>query len=101
MNTDTSGKGPGPSLPVTTNPKRGVIQLFHDNPAARHPGIANTYALTKQDFWWPSMRQDIEQYVKGCTICQESKINTRPLKPAIVTERRGNSYYTVMTHVSK
>ena len=30
------------------------------------------------------MRQDIEQYVKGCTICQESKINTRPLKPAMI-----------------
>ena len=30
------------------------------------------------------MKQDIEQYVKGCTICQESKINTRPLKPAMI-----------------
>ena len=30
------------------------------------------------------MKQDIEQYVKGCTTCQESKINTRPLKPAMI-----------------
>ena len=30
------------------------------------------------------MKQDIEQYVKGCAICQESKINTRPLKPAMI-----------------
>ena len=64
--------------------KRGVIQLFHDNPAAGHPGIANTYKLTKRDFWWPNMKQDIEQYVKGCATCQESKINTRPLKPAMI-----------------
>ena len=30
------------------------------------------------------MKQDIEQYVKGCAICQESKINTKPLKPTMI-----------------
>ena len=80
---DTGGRGPGLSLLVTMI-WRGGIQLFHDNLAARHLGIANTYALTKQDFWWPNMKQDIEQYVKGCATCQESKINTRPLKPAMI-----------------
>jgi len=30
------------------------------------------------------MKQDIEQYVKGCTTCQASKINTGPLKPAMI-----------------
>ena len=30
------------------------------------------------------MKQDIEEYVKGCATCQESKINTRPLKPAMI-----------------
>ena len=30
------------------------------------------------------MKQDIKQYVKGCAICQESKINTRSLKPAMI-----------------
>ena len=29
------------------------------------------------------MKQDIEQYVKGCATCQASKINRQPLKPAI------------------
>src|ERR1700761_7763152 len=30
------------------------------------------------------MKQDIEQYVKGCGACQANKINTRPLKPAMI-----------------
>ena len=30
------------------------------------------------------MKQDIEQYVKGCTACQANKANTRPLKPAMM-----------------
>ena len=30
------------------------------------------------------MKQDIEQYVKGCAACQANKVNTRPLKPAMI-----------------
>src|ERR1700691_3723341 len=30
------------------------------------------------------MKQDIEQYVKGCAKCQESKANTGPLKPTMI-----------------
>jgi hypothetical protein len=63
--------------------KRGVIHYFHDTPSAGHPGITNTYELAKRDMWWPNMKQDVEQYVKGCAICQANKANTRPLKPAI------------------
>jgi hypothetical protein len=63
--------------------KRGVIHFFHDKPWAGHPGISNTYELAKRDFWWPNMKQDIEQYVKGCTACQANKANTNPRKPAM------------------
>ena len=44
-------KGTWPVVAGDNDLKRGVIQLFHDNPAAGHPGISNTYALTKRDFW--------------------------------------------------
>jgi hypothetical protein len=63
--------------------KRGVIHFFHDKPWAGHPGISNTYKLAKRDFWWPNMKQDIEQYVKGCAACQANKANTNPRKPAM------------------
>ena len=64
--------------------KRGVIQAFHDSPTAGHPGISNTYAMMKKDLWWPNMKQDIEEYVKGCAGCQMNKINTQPLKPDMI-----------------
>jgi hypothetical protein len=63
--------------------KRGVIHYFHDTLSAGHPGITNTYQLAKRDVWWPNMKQDVEQYVKGCAICQASKANTRPLRPGM------------------
>ncbi len=64
--------------------KRGVIHSFHDKPSTGHPGISNTYRLARHDTWWPNMKQDIKQYVKGCATCQANKVNTGPLKPAMI-----------------
>jgi len=64
--------------------KRGVIQSFHDLPSMGHPGITNTYTLTRRDYWLPNMKKDVEEYVKGCTSCQENKINTHQQKPHLV-----------------
>jgi hypothetical protein len=30
------------------------------------------------------MKQDVEQYVKGCAVCQANKVNTRQLKPSLI-----------------
>ena len=30
------------------------------------------------------MKQDVEQYIKGCGACQANKANTRPLKLAMI-----------------
>ena len=48
--------------------KRGVISLYHDSPTAGHPGISNTTWAIAWEFWWPAMKKDITEYVKGCTL---------------------------------
>ncbi len=63
------------------NLKRGVISSFHDPPYHGHPGIANTYHLLKQEYWWPTARHDTKEYIRGCTICQANKINMHHQKP--------------------
>ncbi len=63
------------------NLKRGVISAFHDPPYHGHPGIGNTTALLKQNYWWPNLKKDMEEYVKGCAVCQANKINTHHQKP--------------------
>jgi hypothetical protein len=63
--------------------KRGVIYFHHDLPSTGHPGISNTLMLVARDYWWPSMRKDIKEYVKGCAICLANKVNTHPWKPGL------------------
>ena len=62
-----------------TSLKRGVISLYHDSPTAGHPGISNTAWAIARDFWWPAMKKDITEYIKGCTKCQAGK--NQPNKP--------------------
>ena len=58
-----------------TEEQRQILWQIHDSPAGGHPGIANTWELTREHYEGPQLREFIEEYVKGCTKCQESKMN--------------------------
>ena len=38
----------------------------------------------KEHYWWPGMRSFIKNYVKGCGICQQFKINRNPSNPSYI-----------------
>jgi hypothetical protein len=63
-----------------TEDKHEVIHTYHDSPVYGHPGISKTIQLAERNHWWPGMRQDITEYVKGCADCQHHKVNNRPTK---------------------
>ena len=50
-----------------------IISRHHDDPLAGHFGIDKTKDLIGRKYYWPSLRKDIEAYVKGCDICLGSK----------------------------
>jgi reverse transcriptase-like protein/integrase-like protein len=52
-----------------------ILQELHSSPSAGHPGIANTWTLVSQHYEGPRLHTFIEQYVRGCPYCQESKMN--------------------------
>jgi len=55
---------------------RKVLQEIHDSPIGGHPGISNTYDLVKRNYEGPRLRKFVEDYVKGCATCQETKVIT-------------------------
>jgi hypothetical protein len=65
--------------------RRDIIRDHHNPPAFGHPGIARTLDLVTRYYWWPSIWEEVQQYVKGCAECQRHKINTQarkaPLSP--------------------
>ncbi len=50
-----------------------LISRHHDNPFAGHFGIEKTRELIARKYYWPTLRQDVEAYVKGCDVCMTSK----------------------------
>ncbi len=60
--------------------KWAILHNLHDAPAAGHLGIARTREIVTRHYWWPQMAKDIEDYVKGCTQCQQNKVNTQGIK---------------------
>ena len=42
-------------------------------------GISKTYSTTKQFYYWPNMKKDIEASINSCAACQEQRnSNTHP-----------------------
>ena len=50
-----------------------MISWHHDNPLAGHFGIDKTQELIARKYYWPTLRWDVEAYVKGCNVCLASK----------------------------
>ena len=54
------------------------MKLYHDHETAGHPGKLETYNSVQQQYWWPGLRMFVKNYVKGCGICQQFKIDRNP-----------------------
>jgi len=65
-----------PAVPPDLHLKRQIMDTFHNAPTAGHPGRDKTIRQVMQQFWWPSMRTWLVDYVSGCATCQQNKILT-------------------------
>ena len=72
--------GPQILVPDSDILRDHCIALHHDGPALGHPGRNNTLELIQRQFWWPTIRQDVNNYVAHCVSCQTNKTQSR--KPA-------------------
>ncbi|RVW64852.1 Transposon Ty3-I Gag-Pol polyprotein [Vitis vinifera] len=53
-----------------------LLREFHDTPMGGHSRILRTYKRLSQQFYWPSMRRSVHQYVAACDVCQKAKAET-------------------------
>jgi hypothetical protein len=50
-----------------------LISAFHGSALGEHSGIQATYQRLQKMFYWHGMKQDVQNFVKQCTICQQVK----------------------------
>jgi hypothetical protein len=67
-----------------------ILELFHDSPAAGHPGRAKTLELVSRNYWWPQIAKYVNDFVDGCERCKQTKVfpakTHGPLKPNKIPE---------------
>jgi len=52
-----------------------MMQLAHDSVFGGHLGERKTRERMRLSFYWPNLRQDVQQYIRTCT---ESQLRFRP-----------------------
>ena len=67
-----------------------LLKALHDSITAGHGGIARTYTVLRQRYFWRKMAEDCENYVKSCRKCSQRKgareKHRAPLCPMPITE---------------
>ncbi len=52
--------------------KEVLLKECHDGPLASHGGVKRTTTFLKKSYYWPNLKDDVEEYVKICLICQQN-----------------------------
>jgi transposase InsO family protein len=64
----------GQPLPVVPESlRKAVIRQFHEPPAHGHLGPERTFQGLRRYVTWPSLRADIEEFIRSCDACQRHK----------------------------
>ena len=63
----------GSRLCITKTLREKVMQECHEPPYAGHRGVQATIQGMEIYFYWPTMRQDINDYISKCLVCQQVK----------------------------
>jgi hypothetical protein len=68
-----------------------IVKMYHDHEMAGHPGGLETYNGIRQNYWWSGLRTFVKNYVQGCGICQQFKINRSLSNPAYIVIEGANN----------
>jgi len=71
-------------IPPHEDLRQEVVNWYHDTLTRGHPGHFKTLELIRRYYWWPGMTVFIKNYVAGCAICQQMKVNTHPTSPGLI-----------------
>ena len=74
-------------IPPDSALRRDITSRYHDSLSSGHPGFLKTLKLIRCHYWWPGMMVFIKNYISGCAVCQQMKVNTHPSAPNLIPIR--------------
>lgn len=53
--------------------RQGILKECHDDPTAGHFGVKKSVNRARQQYFWPTLIQDMKNYVRKCEVCAKYK----------------------------
>ena len=60
-----------------------LLHTIHSSPLSDHMGIFRAKSILERDYWWPGLASFVKNFIDGCAICQQNKVNTHPTTPPL------------------
>ena len=57
----------------TDEHQQKLIWDVHYSKTAGHFGVAKTLVILQKYFYWPSLKSDVNKYIRSCVICAIAK----------------------------
>ncbi|XP_063994529.1 uncharacterized protein LOC135172231 [Diachasmimorpha longicaudata] len=64
-----------------------ILLEYHASATNGHKGTTKTFNRLRQNFFWPSMRQDVIELIRNCRACQLKKlVRVKTKQPMVITD---------------
>lgn len=74
----------GDLIHPTKDQRKTILTEYHTDALSGHPGVNRTFQEVKKTYFWKGMKQEIENFIKTCDVCQRNKkINIKT--PMVIT----------------
>src|SRR5947199_4853564 len=50
-----------------------ILHDYHDSLIGGHQGIDRMYDRISENYYWPSMKKQVNEYIRNCDLCRKSK----------------------------
>ena len=61
-------------VPNVDRLREEIMEEAHMIPYTMHPGTIKMYQTLRTHYWWPSLKEDVAEYVSKCLTCQQIKV---------------------------
>ena len=66
-----------PCLLAPESLHQDILKLAHSDWASGHFGMFKSHRRVLDRFWWPTLKNDVEEFVKNCSVCAKTKSQNR------------------------
>lgn len=73
--------------------RKEIIREYHEATIGGHKGVTKTYKRVRERYYWPNMKNQIEEFVTRCEACQLKKLTrVKTKQPMKITDTPDESF---------